>query len=307
MIENLTVSVTGACNSRCTMCDQWKNDNSADLTPKEFEDLFERPEFAGVEYLNITGGEPFIRKDIREVVEAIIRKMQMAKVFFISTNGTNPKGVEKFVKDFSTKHEDVGINVTVSIDGDREVNRRIRGIDSYRSGIETIELCHRISERIKTMISTTLTPANCSFENLMDIKKIAEDTGSTFSFRMGAKNEYYRNQASDLEIPEEKIKEVIEFSRRFCTDNVFLTAQAEFLETGRLQLMGTTDNLKCRAGNTFTFVDSKGDIFPCINSTRKIGNKKDGIITPIIEDLGSKEQCICCTECTFYPMHYAKD
>lgn len=307
MIDNLTVSVTGACNSRCTMCHQWQGTASEDLCPEEYESLFGKPEFADVEYLNITGGEPFLRKDINDVIEAIVAKMKKLKIFFVSTNGTLPNTTVRFIEDFLRRHEEVNPHVTVSVDGDRQTNRIVRGIDNYDSGLRTIELCRAISNRVSTMVSATLTPINCSTETLSHLREVADRLGSEFSFRMGASNEFYRNARIDFTCSQEQIREVIDFSRRFCTDNPFLLAQAAFLETGQMPIMGTRENLKCTAGTTFAFIDSSGNIFPCINSSRKIGYKIQGISKPQIADLGTQEKCVCCTECTFYPMLYHKD
>lgn len=307
MIDDLTVAVTNGCNSRCGMCKQWEGNRSEDLRPEEFEALFGRHEFAGIRYLNITGGEPFLREDIGDVVEAITRRLANVKTFFISTNGTYPRRAEKFTADLIAKQKGLDVNVAVSIDGDRDLNRTVRGIDSHQAGVKTIELCRNVSECVKTMISTTLSPANCSLQNLMYLRELADRTGSTLSFRMAATNEYYRNGGVDFGCIASQIREVIDFTRCHCVDNPFLLAQATFLETGEMPIMGSKERLKCKAGKLFVFVDAKGNIFPCINSTRPIGNTRDGIVTTEIDDLGSQEQCVCCTECTFYPMFYNND
>ena len=304
MIDNLTYSVTSKCNSRCTMCNQWQYDGKKDMTVEEIASLFGRGEFSDVHYLNITGGEPFLRSDIGDVVRVLIDRMRKLEVFFISTNGARPEKTQSFVSDLVEQNDDLDINVTVSIDGDRNLNKLVRGVDSFYSGLRTIELCRSVSDRVKTMISTTLTPVNCSHNNLSYLRGLAADTKSDFSFRMGAVGEYYCNEGMDLRFLDSQIKEVISFIRANCLDNPFLVAQADFLTTGEMALMGGVRDLKCAAGDTFVFIDSNGDILPCINSTRRIGDKDGGITVFGIADLGVQEDCVCCTECTFYPMYY---
>ena len=74
-----TVIVTYRCNAHCNMCDCFKDPTR----PEEeitLDDIRLLPEMA---FTNITGGEPFIRKDIGDIVEALYKKRNR---IVISTN-----------------------------------------------------------------------------------------------------------------------------------------------------------------------------------------------------------------------------
>src|SRR6056297_2512459 len=193
MIKNTTVLATKRCNSRCTMCNIWKEDTKEqEMSVQQFRELFSREEFRELEDLNISGGEPTLREDIIEVIRAISENMPKLNMFFLSTNGTNPQKTRDIFQDLSGKIKD--LHLCVSIDGDRETNKMVRGIDSYETALKTIEICKKTTPEIHTIISSTLTSKNCDEETLNHIKKIAEKTGSTFSFRMAWKNgTYYKN------------------------------------------------------------------------------------------------------------------
>ena len=63
-----TVIVTYRCNARCNMCDCFKDPTR----PEEeitLEDIKKLPEMA---FTNITGGEPFIREDLKDLVLSLI-------------------------------------------------------------------------------------------------------------------------------------------------------------------------------------------------------------------------------------------
>ena len=68
----LTFSVTNMCNSRCKTCDIWKHGNQKEaiqkeLTLKEIEKIFKNMQ--GVFFFNLSGGEPYLRKDLPQIIE----------------------------------------------------------------------------------------------------------------------------------------------------------------------------------------------------------------------------------------------
>ena len=64
-----TVIVTYRCNARCNMCDCFKDPTkpSEEIT---LEDIKKLPEMA---FTNITGGEPFVRQDIPDIVRELYK------------------------------------------------------------------------------------------------------------------------------------------------------------------------------------------------------------------------------------------
>ena len=77
---NGTVIVTYRCNARCNMCNRYK----APSDPKDeisIETIKKLPEMY---FTNITGGEPFIREDIKDIVRELRKKSDR---IVISTNG----------------------------------------------------------------------------------------------------------------------------------------------------------------------------------------------------------------------------
>jgi len=60
----LTFSITNRCNSRCKTCNIWKipAEESEELSLDEIELIFKSMD--KLYFLNISGGEPFLRKDL---------------------------------------------------------------------------------------------------------------------------------------------------------------------------------------------------------------------------------------------------
>ena len=77
---DISIITTYRCPMQCKMCNIWKNptDPRLEIQPEELEIL------PHVKFINITGGEPFIREDLDKIVEVAFRK---APIVVISTSG----------------------------------------------------------------------------------------------------------------------------------------------------------------------------------------------------------------------------
>mgnify|MGYP002512297468 CR=1 FL=1 len=80
---NGTVIVTYRCNARCSMCNRYK----APSKPEEEITLETIRKLPQMYFTNITGGEPFIRTDLKEIVRELYKKSDR---IVISTNGGYP-------------------------------------------------------------------------------------------------------------------------------------------------------------------------------------------------------------------------
>lgn len=81
---NLTVSVTYRCNSKCKTCNIWKK-TADELNLGEYEKIFKSIGNAPF-WVTISGGEPFLRKDIVEICESLYRNCK-PKIINIPSNG----------------------------------------------------------------------------------------------------------------------------------------------------------------------------------------------------------------------------
>lgn len=89
-IEYLRISITDRCNFRCVYCmpetglDWIPRDDT--LTAVEIQDMVAQLTPLGLRRIRITGGEPTIRRDLREIVERI-RSVDGVEDIALSTNG----------------------------------------------------------------------------------------------------------------------------------------------------------------------------------------------------------------------------
>lgn len=300
MIKNLTISVTSRCNSRCKMCHIWKIDQIAsartELSAQQYDQFFSNPVFSNVEEINLTGGEPTLRDDLNEVASTVLTRLPLVRRFFVTSNASNKERIVSLAKVVSEKIPETFL--CLSLEGDRETNKMVRGVDSYKSVSETIALCKRVCPDVAIVLSTTLSAENCNLASLDHIRRFAEESGARHSFRFAQKNDgYYHNDKANIEITNEQLQMVSAYIKKHHPNDLFLGCSLDLVNHKRVPLM---DN--CKAGDIFAFVRHDGAVLPCINSTRVLGDRTHPFKLQKITDLGKHETCPCCTECTFYPM-----
>ena len=124
---NGTVIVTYRCYARCTMCNRYKEPSR----PEEELSIATIEKLPPMYFTNITGGEPFIREDLKEVVRALYKKSDR---IVISTNGFYTDRIVDLCKEFPQ------IGIRISIEGLEQTNNEIRGLeDGYRRGYNTLK------------------------------------------------------------------------------------------------------------------------------------------------------------------------
>ena len=78
-------------------------------------------------HLNFTGGEPFIRSDFDQIISNFIENCDLSSVV-ISTNGSYPKRIKKFLDDVCNKYPTTKFVFQFSIDSFPEKHNEIRKI-----------------------------------------------------------------------------------------------------------------------------------------------------------------------------------
>jgi MoaA/NifB/PqqE/SkfB family radical SAM enzyme len=137
----LIYQVTTACNSRCRMCGIWRTKPENELTLKEVEDMLSRPFFRRIRWVNLTGGEPFVRKDLVQMVKALQDRLPALELVAIPTNGFLTEKVVSTVKELlDLLGGRVLLNVNVSIDDIGEKHDFIRRTPGgYQKAMATLD------------------------------------------------------------------------------------------------------------------------------------------------------------------------
>jgi len=139
----LTYIVTFTCNAKCIMCDSWKKPSPDDLKIEEIERIFrELPTMDGV---RLTGGEPFVRKDLVDI--AHLAQTHLKPLFLhVTTNGFLTDRIVKFCEE---RDKSIPLEMLISIDGLKEKHNYVRGKDNAWDSV--MKTLHELAPRRKEL------------------------------------------------------------------------------------------------------------------------------------------------------------
>lgn len=269
--EDAVVVLTYRCNSRCAMCHIWQSDQSGvgELTPSEYERALPHT----LRYVNITGGEVFLRNDLAEVIGAVRRAAPLASVV-ISTNGMQPQRTQWMLPAILAANPDVGF--AVSIDGDEITHDRIRGVNgAWRRARETIEVLRNANLRnIRLAFTASLTSAGSNVSQLGMVYDLSREMGVEFTCAIAHNSEHYFHIKSNRRVSPEELEPQLDRVAR----SELLAAEAKrwyraYFYHGLLEhARAGTRPTPCEAAHTSFMLDPIGNVFPCNILNIPIGN-----------------------------------
>lgn len=137
MPMNYTVSLLYTCNSRCSTCNIWEK-RAKNLSVDEYKRIFSNIGRSPY-WITFSGGEPFLRNDIVEVVTEIY-KVSHPRIINIPTNGLLVKTIVDKTEAIAKACPRAQIIINVSIDGIEEQHDNIRNVPgNYKKAISTFQ------------------------------------------------------------------------------------------------------------------------------------------------------------------------
>lgn len=251
------IAVTLNCNSRCVMCDIWKNRRPHELAPEHYLKL---P--ASLTDINITGGEPFLRRDIVQIIDNMRRAAPRAR-FVLNTNGFMVHRIKTTMKQIYEIDPKFGFRVSIDGIGKRHDEiRRIRG--GYDKITRALAEVRRIGFR-DLGISFTLGYYN--MDELPKVQHLAAREGLEFSLTVTTGSVIYFGEDKSSYRPKDtgKVTSLLtaaarrHYARMTPKEIVrgwFTTRLLEHINTGKRAL-------PCDAGQGFFYLDSVGNVFAC--------------------------------------------
>ena len=271
----LQFHITGRCNLRCKHC--YRTDG--DVEPLSYQDIVRvieqykalrqvYNEQKGIRrrgHINITGGEPFIREDIKEILLLLGENRQEFSYGILSNGSFLDDELIRILKETEVSF------VQLSIDGDRQTHDYLRAPGDFDRVFATAQRLEKAG--IRTYISFT---ANRS--NYKHLPKIAAQCRKRKITKLWSDRLVPIGNGKEIQdliigkdILEDYLRVLKKAGGNFLTRALYPKTQVTMNRA--LQFLHSTGEIySCSAGDSLITVDEFGNIMPCRRMPILCGN-----------------------------------
>jgi len=232
------------------MCNTWQfpTDPEKEIGPEIVAKL---P--AGLKFINITGGEPFLRDDLEAIISTVLPKTER---LVISSNGYYTDKMIDLAKKFPT------IGVRISIEGLPEANDRLRGLpNGFDHGIRSLLELRALGLKD---IGFGMTVSDVNAKDMIELYRLADSMGLEFATASTHNSYYFHKHDNAFQDPEMVARE---FERISCellkTNRPKSWFRAYFNHGMANYVRGGKRSLPCEVGTDMVFIDPYGKVLPC--------------------------------------------
>ncbi|MEE8586986.1 MAG: radical SAM protein [Acidobacteriota bacterium] len=165
----LILFINSICNLTCEHCFYWRNLNRRDdLTFDEIRALSEG--LGRVETLNLSGGEPFLRKEFSRICRLFVRNNRVEQIY-VPTNGYFPQRTVRHVQDVLRQPELRLFVCEISLDGMPEYHDSFRGSSkSFAKAMQTYQALAELQKSDRRLRIHAISTATA--ENMDQIRRL---------------------------------------------------------------------------------------------------------------------------------------
>lgn len=305
---NLFWECTLTCNANCKHCGSSaeKRQYKGELTTEEIKNAFKQianDMDANKILINVTGGEPLVRKDLFEVMEYATNKLNFH--WGMTTNGIllNDENIEKL------KQSNME-TISISIDGLEETHDEFRGTKgSYKTIINNIKKLKQAGFVKHIQVTTVFHKKNIN--QLEELYKIMLDLNLD-SWRVISMDPIGRaKENNDLSLNGEEIKELLDFIKlKNKSKKLELTYGCSSFLGLNYEKEVRKNYFNCRTGINVASILHNGDLFVCPNVPRIKSLIQGNVRTDNFADVWNnkykqfrtKDRTICdeCQNCEYW-------
>jgi MoaA/NifB/PqqE/SkfB family radical SAM enzyme len=245
------------------------------------------PEMA---FTNITGGEPFVRRDIPDIVRALYQKTDR---IVISTNGYFTDRIIALCREFPK------VGIRISIEGLQETNDAIRGIpDGFNRGYNTLKT---LVDMGHPDVGFGMTVQDMNSKDLVVLYRLSDELHMEFATATLHNSFYFRktdNKIEDKRKVAEAFEELINALLKSNSPKKWFRA---YFNHGLINyIYGNKRLLPCDMSTNAFFIDPFCDVIPCNGMERKavMGNLREQTWEELWHSEQAEKVRACTRSCT---------
>ncbi len=285
-IFHLIFFVTARCNARCKFCFYLENIELAnenltkELKIDEIEQIFKHAGY--IPYISLSGGEPFLRNDLDEILKIII-KYSKPLMISIPTNGSYPSKIEKQLENVLSDNSETEINIQLSIDAPEEKHDEIRQIPGlFKKMIQTNKVIEKLSEKYNNL-ATKIVVTYSNF-NKNEVEELIDYAKKEFFFDRLILSKVHGNAKGksglDLSHYRKLLDKVSIINKEKIIQRSLATKLSMLVKKAKEKIRSDFDKYEnlgkyCGASKKIAVLSEYGDVYPCEVLSNKLGNVRD--------------------------------
>lgn len=278
----IVFDVTRRCNLRCEMCHTWKSDGAGELSVQEIADILRQ--LPKLTWLDVTGGEVFLRKDAAQLIDAIAQTTPALCVLHFPTNGWFTRRILEATQAFVRARPEVELIITVSIDGPPTVHDEIRGrsgaferaLDTYRGLRRLAETSPSLSVYVGTTVTASSEPHLPELERYLEGAVPGFDGSDWHWNRLQVSEHFFQNgelEGSSRQVERSNLDAHVR--RRGMPRSLVDVMELGFLINAEFVDRGEPSKIPCQSLRSTAFISPEGDLYPCHVWDRKLGSLRE--------------------------------
>ena len=288
-VKSVFWSITGRCNYRCRHCYMDAPDGAlGELSTEQALDLIDQMAACGVLSVDITGGEPFMRRDFWQLIDRILaHKIAIGVVY---TNGWLLN--ETVLDEFEKRHLKPEISISFDGVGWHDWMRGIKGAEE--AALRALRLCQERGFTTDVQICIHRGNKDVLPQTVALLKKLGVDRARTGNVYM---TDLWRCHSEGNELTEEEyIDAMIQYIPLYYQAGcpielkigsvIFLQTDGSYVVAGG-NYDGRKENLNsylCGGARWNCYITPEGRLLPCMPMTS--GSREVQELFPLIRDIG---------------------
>lgn len=308
----LVLFINSICNMKCEHCFYWTSLNKKD--DLSLEELVKLSESLGkIENLNLSGGEPFLRKDFSEVCRQFISHNGVRQIYVPSNGYFTERTITQITRTLEAPELELFV-IELSLDGMPEFHDEFRvARNSFRKAMETYDALVELQERDPRLRIHCISTA--TDKNMDQIRQL-----TTYLYDRCPKMDHHNlaiirgdRKNPSLQGPGlRQYEELYDYVQRLWSpreEGRYGSIVEPMLQWAKVETVRQQRQVvPCRAGRLSTVVYANGDVGVC-EIHEPLGNLREQTFTEIwnsekanrLRDSIRAGDCYCTTEVFLWP------
>lgn len=277
----ITQYLTYKCNLKCGFCGRRLN-KSEEMTTSEIKKSIREFRKLGTKFWSFNGGEPLLKKDIRQLIEYV--KKQGMKCSIVTNSWLLPEKIKEI------KNIDM---VIISMDGPEEIHDKERGKGSYKRVIESLELLKK--NNVRVMINTVITKYNIEYlENILNIVDKYDCEWELQPVSCHRADE--EKNASEFFPEKSEMKKAVNWIKKKKKKGFKIANSNEYLDQMTNPI---SEKPACWAGRVTFVISPDGKVLPCAEFLAESNRFKSFLVSGARKAIDQIPNMKDCRDCSF--------